>query len=120
MPATVLVIHDEPSACKLIIGPLQAAGQDVVGFGDPMTALDAVLIDSRVRVLVTRVNFGPGKLNGVNLSLMLKVKRPKVKTVFAAAAPKCCAEAVLVTAEAVPVAASNPPDRLPTTERREA
>ena len=38
----------------------------------------------RVRVLVTRMNFGAGKLNGVALARMLMVKRPCVKTVFVA------------------------------------
>ena len=37
-----------------------------------------------VRVLVTRVMFGPGKLNGVALARMVRVKRPDTKVVFIA------------------------------------
>jgi hypothetical protein len=35
-------------------------------------------------VLVTRVDFGPGKLNGAALARMLRLKRRDVKTVFVA------------------------------------
>ena len=41
---------------------------------------------SRVRVLVTRVLFGPGKPHGVALALMVRVKRPDTKVVFVARA----------------------------------
>jgi len=47
-----------------------------------MTALDAIEADSRVHVLVTRVNFGAGKLNGAALVRMLRHKRHAVKVVF--------------------------------------
>ncbi len=60
---------------------LRAASLEVVGFADPMTALDAIEASSRVRVLVTRVVFGPGKPNGVAL---VRVKRPGTKVVFVA------------------------------------
>ena len=39
---------------------------------------------SRVRVLVTRVDFGPGKPNGIALARMVRVKRPGTKVVFVA------------------------------------
>jgi hypothetical protein len=49
-----------------------------------MDALAAIEADSRVQVLVTRMNFGEGKLNGLALSRMLLVKRRAVNTVFIA------------------------------------
>lgn len=40
----------------------------------PIAALDAIEATSRVRVVVTRVDFGEGKLNGAALARMLRVK----------------------------------------------
>lgn len=66
------------------VATLNAAGVTAVGFHDPMAALDAIEDDSRVRVLVTRVDFGAGKLNGVALTRMVKSKRPDVQILFLA------------------------------------
>ena len=63
MPAAVLVVHNEANICELAVAALRAAFIDVTGFDDPMAALNAIEDDTRVRVLVTRVGFGPG--NGV-------------------------------------------------------
>ena len=41
-----------------------------------MAALDAIETDSRVRVLVTCVEFRPGKPHGVALARMVRIKRP--------------------------------------------
>lgn len=71
MPATVLVVHSEADALNMMVCALRTAGLDVTGFTDPLVALDAIEADSRVRALVTRVDFGPGKLNGVALVRML-------------------------------------------------
>ncbi len=79
MPAAVLVVHDEPDTRELAVTALRAAFLDVIGFDDPMAALNAIEDDTRVRVLVTRVAFGPGKLNGVALARMVRVKRPGTK-----------------------------------------
>jgi DNA-binding NtrC family response regulator len=84
MPAAVLVVHDEQSARELAVTALRAAFLEVVGFADPMTALDAIEASSRVRVLITRVVLGPGKPNGVALARMVRVKRPSTKVVFVA------------------------------------
>jgi DNA-binding NtrC family response regulator len=72
------------STRRLALEALRAVGLDAIGFSDPMDALAAIEADSRVRVLVTRINFGEGKLNGLALSRMLLVKRRAVKTVFIA------------------------------------
>ena len=84
MPATVVVVHNEPGLRELALGTLREAGIEAVGFNDPMAALDAIEADPRVRVLVTRMNFGAGTLNGVALARMLRIKRPCVRTVFVA------------------------------------
>lgn len=82
MPAPVLVVHDEIDTRQLILTALQAAGYASVGFSDPMRALETLEADTRVRVLLTRVNFGKGKLNGIALARLVRYKRPSVKVVF--------------------------------------
>lgn len=82
MPASVIVVHDDPGTRELAVSTLCAAGLKAVGFDDPLAALDTIEADARVRVLVTRVDFGPGKLNGPALALMLQHKRRNIKAVF--------------------------------------
>ena len=84
MPAAVLVVRDDQTTRVLAVAALRAAFLEVVGFEDPMRALGAIEASSRVRVLVTRVMFGSGKLNGVALARMVRVKRPGTKVVFVA------------------------------------
>ena len=76
MPAAVVVVHDEADTCEAILRALSEAGFDAVGFTNPIGALDAVEKDGELRVLVTRMSFGPGKLNGLALFRMLEHKRP--------------------------------------------
>ena len=82
MPAAVLVVHQETNVRERILTALRAAGHSAAGFDDPLMALDAIESDSRVRVLVTRVDFGEGRLNGIALARMLHHKRLGVKVVF--------------------------------------
>lgn len=72
MPATVLAVHSEAEALNMMVSAMRTAGYDVAGFSDPLAALDAIEADSCIRVLVTRIDFGSGKLNGVALVRMLR------------------------------------------------
>ena len=75
MPATVVIVYDNGQVRSAALLAIRAAGHDVAAFADPMTALNAVEKDSRVRVLVSRIDFGPGQLNGVALAQMLRVRQ---------------------------------------------
>jgi len=78
------VVHDEQNTRDLAMNALRAAFLEAVAFEDPLAALAAIEASSRVRILVTRVVFGIGKLNGVALARMVRVKRPGTKVVFVA------------------------------------
>jgi len=84
MPAAVVVVHDDQDVRDRAVAALRAASFEVAGFEDPMAVLAAMEASSHVRVLVTRVVFGPGKPHGVALALMVRVKRPGTKVVFVA------------------------------------
>ena len=53
-------------------------------FDDPMVALDALESAHQIELLITRANFGPGKLNGIALARMARIKQPDVRVVFTA------------------------------------
>jgi DNA-binding NtrC family response regulator len=84
MPARIFLVHNEAEPRELALNALAAAGHVAVGFDDPIKVLDALEANSDICVLVvTRVDFGAGKLNGVALARMVRVKRPGSKCVFA-------------------------------------
>jgi hypothetical protein len=56
----VLVVHRELAASAL-----REAGFEPIGFVDPTAELEAIKAGCRLRVLVTRVVFGHGKLSSV-------------------------------------------------------
>lgn len=90
MPARVVVVYDDREFVEQLATAIGVAGYDVAVFIDPMDALNA--LDTRdafdtwrtLEVLVTRVRFAPGKLNGVALSRMARSKRPGIRVLFAA------------------------------------
>jgi hypothetical protein len=61
IPARVVVVHDEPSFLDPLVTSWQAAGHDVAAFADPGLAWDAMKFSTDVEILVTRVEFEPGK-----------------------------------------------------------
>lgn len=88
MPAPVVVVHQVPETQHMLMSTVRAAGYEVAGFTDPLRALDAIEAGSRARVLVTRLDFGPGKLNGIALARMLRHKGLGVQVVFVGRAEK--------------------------------
>ena len=88
MPAPVVVVHQQLETQRLLISRVRAAGYEVAGFADPIKALDAIETGSRARVLVTRLDFGPGKLNGIALARMIRHKGLGLEVVFVGRADK--------------------------------
>jgi DNA-binding NtrC family response regulator len=84
MPASVVVVHDEPEFIDQLTSALVLAGHGVVAFTDPMAALSAFDAEGDLEVLVTRIRFGPGKLHGVALARMARSKRPGIRVLFTA------------------------------------
>lgn len=83
MPAPIIVVHQQTKVLDMILSALRSAGYEAAGFNDPVTALDAIETDSRVKVLVTRIDLGTGKLNGIALARMLHHNaRRDIKVIF--------------------------------------
>ena len=84
MPAHIVIVYNEPAFLDAICAALSANGKSVFAYSDAMQALDALEGPTTTDVLVTRVDFGPGKLNGVALARMAQFWRPEVKVLFVA------------------------------------
>lgn len=82
MPARVVVVHDDPVFLGDTTTSLRLAGHEVAEYADPMAALDALLGVERIEVLVTRVQFAPGKPHGISLAQMARRRRPALKVIF--------------------------------------
>jgi DNA-binding NtrC family response regulator len=84
MPASVVLVHDDLDFVDQLTVALRLAGYDVISFVDPMAALNALDTSRWLEVLVTRVDFGLGKMNGVALARMARFKRPGIRVLFTA------------------------------------
>jgi DNA-binding NtrC family response regulator len=84
VPARIVLVHDDEAFATAATIALRNAGHDVATFTDSTLALDALLSPKSVEVLVTRMQFAPGKPAGVALARMTRVKRSGLKVVFTA------------------------------------
>src|SRR6478752_6068605 len=75
MPARIVVVLNEPEIAEEAASALGAQGQDALALVDPMTALEALEGAERIEVLVTGLDFAPGKPNGIALGRMARLKR---------------------------------------------
>lgn len=81
MPARVVVVLG-PDLSEETATALGKAGYEAAAFADPMIALDALESAERVELLITRLDFGDGKPNGIALARMTRHKRPKIAVIF--------------------------------------
>jgi DNA-binding NtrC family response regulator len=82
MLGKVVLVYDERAVRDDLSSALRDAGLDVSSFSDPSFALAAIEVDEASRILITRIDFGPGKQHGVSLSWMARLKRPGLRAVF--------------------------------------
>ena len=84
MPARVVVVHDDPRFAGQLASALRSAAHDVAAFADPIAAWDVLEEPQRIAVLVTGVEFPPGRSNGIALARKIRVSRPDVQVLFTA------------------------------------
>jgi DNA-binding NtrC family response regulator len=82
MPGRAVVVHDGPDFAEQTATTLREVGFDAASFSDPMAALDALENANSVELLVTCLEFGPGKPNGIALALMTRTRRPGIKVLL--------------------------------------
>jgi DNA-binding response OmpR family regulator len=81
MAPRLLVVHDEVEFVDAVVTSLKVAGHQVTAFPDPLAAWDAI---EEINVLITRVQFPPGKSNGLALARKARVNRPPTCILFVA------------------------------------
>jgi len=81
VPAQIVIVHDDESFLLAATDALKEAGYEVAPFDDPMVALDVLAEARAVQLLVTRVEFAPGKPHGIALAAWLDSNYP---------ASRCC------------------------------
>jgi DNA-binding NtrC family response regulator len=84
MPARILVVHDDSTFREPLAASLKTSGQDVASFADISTAWNALDAAERMEILVTRVNFGPGKPHGVALARSARFRKPGIRVLIVA------------------------------------
>jgi DNA-binding NtrC family response regulator len=84
VPARIVFVHDDPSFREPLVAALNAAGHDVARFADSIAAWDALYAANWIEILVTRVQFGPGKPHGVALANSARARRPDVRVLLLA------------------------------------
>ena len=84
MPAQIVIVHDDRLLADEGASALRSAGHTVAVFTDPIAGLNALETAKTVELLITRVDFGPRKLNGIALANMVHYKRGRIPVLFAA------------------------------------
>lgn len=82
MPAQVVMVLQDDLALGGLANAIRANGHTVQPFTDPMDALTALEQAKRVELLITCLQFPPGKPNGQALARMARMKRPGIKCIF--------------------------------------
>ena len=82
MPARVVVVLNEPGFADKTASALRAQGHDSLALADPMTALELLERAERLELLVTCLDFAPGKPNGIALGRIARLKRPGIRVLF--------------------------------------
>jgi DNA-binding NtrC family response regulator len=84
MPARIVVVHDEPTFRDPLVASLKASGHDVAAFDDVTSAWNSLTAAERIEILVTRVDFGPGKPHGIALAHSARMRRPTIRVLIVA------------------------------------
>jgi DNA-binding NtrC family response regulator len=84
VPARVVLVHDDPLFRDPLATALRSAGHQIAMFADPLAAWDALEAAQRTELLITRVQFQPGRSNGIALARMARSKGPGIRIVFTA------------------------------------
>jgi DNA-binding NtrC family response regulator len=83
MPALIVVVLREPTLADQTADALSKVGYDAIAMSDAMVALRALETASSVELLITSADFPDGQPNGLALARMTRLKRPKLKVIFA-------------------------------------
>lgn len=85
MLAPIVIVGQDAKFVAKLADELRDVGLDTSEFTNPMAFVDALVKSSSkaaVEVLVTEIQFGPGKPHGYSIANMLTHRRPAARVVF--------------------------------------
>jgi DNA-binding NtrC family response regulator len=82
MPSRIVVVHDDADFVARSSVALTRSGYGGITFTDPTAAFPSLMAPHHVEMLITRVHFGFGKLNGITMALMCCERRPLLEIIF--------------------------------------
>lgn len=82
MPAQIVLVHDAEPFRTITARALRDAGYSVAEYQDALAATDAMKRASTIELLITRLNFAPGRSNGAALARMMKMRKPEACVIF--------------------------------------
>ena len=77
-----MLVHSDPVFAAQVGSALVDGGFSVACFDQPRHALDALERGVSAKVLITRVNFGPDRQNGIGLALSAGLRDPDLRVLF--------------------------------------
>ena len=84
MPAHIVVVLDEPGFAEHTAEILRERGYEAMALPDSMAALDQLEGAERIEFLITSLDHGDGKPNGIALARMARLRKPGIKVIFVA------------------------------------
>lgn len=82
MPATIVLVYDEPRVAADIAIALRAKNYDIAVFNDPLAAMVALDTPDKIRVLITSIHFPEGRSNGLAMARMTRLKGRNVHAIL--------------------------------------
>ena len=77
MTHLVLVVDDDPLVLEVVTGMLEEMGCEVIGAGSGSEALNQLMQNERISILITDINM-PG-MDGHELAELAKRRKPELK-----------------------------------------
>jgi DNA-binding NtrC family response regulator len=84
VPAHIVVVHDDATVLSPLSEALRRAGHETVVFDDSLAAWDVLKAARTIRLLITRVQFAPGKPHGIALARSALANCPGLRVLFLA------------------------------------
>jgi hypothetical protein len=81
----IVIVHTDTEFQEATVKALSEVGWGAKGFSSPFLAF-GTLSAGHTKLLITGLEFGPGRPHGVSLALMARMWSPSIKTIFTASA----------------------------------
>jgi len=83
MPATIVLVHEDAAFRAAVSHELRQKGlDDVAEYADALAAMDALAEARRIELLITAIDFGPGRSNGGSLVRMVRSRKSSVAAIL--------------------------------------